>query len=243
MVHPLFFSCPAYNFFLCFDSNYRFAAHYFWLSVAITHALTWLLVAVASWIIPHTWQDRQSGKSEIRWAEKWRTWVYGNAEQRKALRAKSLQVNPFCWLSSRARLKPAGIWIFLGFVLCWWLYLLIVMGLHWTEETLSLTTALMLNSVLKIWICIEACQRLAEEQKTGSLELLLSTPLDEHEIVRGQLLALKRQFLKPLAVMSPWNSSTCWPRHGPQSQSPKKAPGRLRSGRRASSCSFWTSLR
>ena len=35
----------------------------------------------------------------------------------------------------------------------------------------------------------------------GSLELLLSTPLSEHEILRGQFLALKRQFLKPLMVV------------------------------------------
>ena len=86
-------------------------------------------------------------------------------------------------------------------MVCWWLYLLVVMHLRWTEESLSLVTALMLNSVLKLWICIEACQRLAEEQKAGSLELLLSTPLNEREIVRGQFLALRRQFLKPLAVV------------------------------------------
>jgi hypothetical protein len=58
-----------------------------------------------------------------------------------------------------------------------------------------------LNSVLKLWIGIEACQRLAEEQKMGSLELVLSTPLNERAILRGQLLALRRQFLKPLALV------------------------------------------
>jgi hypothetical protein len=66
---------------------------------------------------------------------------------------------------------------------------------------LSLTTALFLSSILKLWIGIEACQRLAEEQKMGSLELLLSTPLNERAILRGQILALRRQFLKPLAVV------------------------------------------
>jgi hypothetical protein len=74
-------------------------------------------------------------------------------------------------------------------------------GMNWSEEPFNLTTALLLNSVLKIWIAIEAGQHLAEEQKMGTLELLLSTPLNERGILRGQILALKRQFLKPLLVV------------------------------------------
>ena len=200
-VHPLFFSCPVYSYWLCFDTNYRWGWEYFWLSLGVTHALTWLLAAFSSWRVPHSWQDRESGKGEARWADTRRNWVYGNAGQRKALRTRLLEVNPFCWLSSRARFKPAGVWIVLGFVVCWWLYMRVVVHLPWAEESFSLTTALILNSVLKLWIGIEACQRLAEEQKIGSLELLLSTPLSERGILRGQFLALKRQFLKPLAVV------------------------------------------
>jgi hypothetical protein len=201
MDHPLFFSCPVYSYCCSFDANYRGTPEYFWLSVGVTHALTWLLAALASWIVPHSWQDRESGKGKARWADKWRIWVYGKASQRKALRTRLLEVNPFCWLSSRARFKPAGVWIFLGFVACWWIYLRLIMHLRWTEESFSLTTALILNSVLKLWIGIEAGQRLAEEQKNGSLELLLSTPLSERGILRGQFLALKRQFLQPLVVV------------------------------------------
>jgi ABC-type transport system involved in multi-copper enzyme maturation permease subunit len=201
IVHPLFFSCPVYSYALCFDTSYRFGRPYFWISVGVIHALTWVLAALASWIVPRSWQDRDSGKGEARWADKWRLWVYGNAAQRLALRRRLLAVNPFCWLSSRARFKPAGVWMFVGFVACWWVYLRVAMHLNWSEESLSLTTALFWNSVLKLWIGIEACQRLAEEQKAGSLELLLSTPLNEREILRGQFLALKRQFLKPLAVV------------------------------------------
>jgi ABC-type transport system involved in multi-copper enzyme maturation permease subunit len=201
MLHPLFFSCPVYSYWWGFDMNYQGAPGYFWASVGVTHALTWLLAALSSWIVPRSWQDRDSGKGEARWADSWRSWVYGNPAQRKALRTQLLEVNPFCWLSSRARFKPAGVWVFLGFVVCWWLYLRLVMHLHWAEESFSLTTALLLNSVLKLWIGIEACQRLAEEQKMGSLELLLSTPLSAGDILRGQFLALKRQFLRPMAVV------------------------------------------
>ena len=36
----------------------------------------------------------------------------------------------------------------------------------------------------------------------GSLELLLSTPLGVRDILRGQLLALRRQFLGPIVVVA-----------------------------------------
>jgi len=201
IVQQLFFSCPAYSLYLCFDANCRVTPEYFWLSAGVIHALTWLLAALASWIVPHSWQDRSSDPGKARWAERWRILVYGELGQPKALRTRLLEVNPFCWLASRARFKPAGVWIFLGFVACWWFYLRVIMHLHWYEDSFNLTTVLMLNSVLKLWIGIEAGQRLAEEQKMGSLELLLSTPLNEREILRGQFLALKRQFLKPLAAV------------------------------------------
>jgi hypothetical protein len=44
-------------------------------------------------------------------------------------------------------------------------------------------------------------QRLAEDQKMGTLELLLSTPLTVRDILRGQLLSLRRQFLWPLILV------------------------------------------
>jgi hypothetical protein len=63
---------------------------------------------------------------------------------------------------------------------------------------LNFTMALLLNSLLKLWVTVEAGQRLADDQKLGALELLLSTPLTVRDILRGQFLALRRQFLGPL---------------------------------------------
>src|ERR1051326_7615744 len=44
-------------------------------------------------------------------------------------------------------------------------------------------------------------ERLADDQKLGALELILSTPLTVREILLGQFLALRRQFLGPLLVV------------------------------------------
>ena len=60
--------------------------------------------------------------------------------------------------------------------------------------------AIVLNVALKMWIIVEAGRQLAEDKRSGAFELLLTTPLTMREIVRGQLRALRRQFLAPLIV-------------------------------------------
>src|SRR5436190_3001592 len=187
VVHGLMFSCPVYSFFYGLEINYRANPAHFWWSLGIIHALTWALVGLASLRAPYSWQDRATVAGKIRWRDRWQLWVYGRPETRQALRRRLLPMNAFCWLASRARWKPALVWVFLGFVGSWWLYLRLKMDMHWWEESLGLTTAVMLNSIFKLWISIEAGQRLAEEQKMGTLELLLSTPLTEQDVVRGQL--------------------------------------------------------
>ena len=44
LIPELFFSCPAYSFYLCADKQYSMEADHFWSSVGIVHGLTWLLV-------------------------------------------------------------------------------------------------------------------------------------------------------------------------------------------------------
>jgi hypothetical protein len=172
----------------------------YWVSVGLIHCLTWILVALASRLAPHSWQDVARGAKVQGWRERWQGWVFGYPAQRQELRRRLLEVNPFCWLASRARLKPTGVWLFLAFLGGWWLFVWLRLGFQWFEESFLVVTVIMLNSVLKLWVGIEAGQRLAEDQRMGSLELLLSTPLGVREILHGQWLALRRQFLWPLVV-------------------------------------------
>jgi hypothetical protein len=63
-----------------------------------------------------------------------------------------------------------------------------------------LTSAVLVNLTLRCWFASEATRQLAEERKAGTMELLLSTPLTIAEILRGQKLALARQFLGPVVA-------------------------------------------
>jgi hypothetical protein len=50
-------------------------------------------------------------------------------------------------------------------------------------------------------VAIEAGQQVAEDQRAGAFESMLSSSLSVRDILRGQLLALKRQFLWPLVTV------------------------------------------
>jgi hypothetical protein len=203
LVDQLLYSCPVYSFVLAFDPWYLSQSLHFWSSVGTIHLLTWGLAALASWWAPRSWQDLPvaSGKTTATWRERRRDWVYGNAAQRRAFRRRLLDINAFYWHAARARLKPLGVWVFLVFMAGWWWYMMVELQFHWLDETLFLVTVAMVNSILKLWIAIETPQRLADDQKLGALELLLSTPLTVGDILRGQWLALRRQFLFPLLIV------------------------------------------
>ncbi len=200
-IPELLFCCPAYPFYLSFERYYRFNTEHFWNSMAIVHGLTWILIGLASRIAVRVWQDRPAEKNKRRWRERWHTLVYGNSRKRAALRKRLLDINPFFWLAARAWFKPFGAWIGLGIIASWWLIERGFLDASWHDELLNFTLAFLLNSLLKLWVAVEAGQRLADDQKMGALELILSTPLTVRDILLGQFLALRRQFLGPLLVV------------------------------------------
>lgn len=197
----LLYTCPPYAFYLSFDSVYRSAPAHFWGCVGTIHGVTWLLVLAASWVVPLSWQDQPTRNRASRWRELWQRWNFGQAEMRPAFRRQLLEVNAYYWLAARARLKPVHVWTFLGFMTAWWCVGWMTSGEMWFDVTAMALTALMLNFALKVWVAIEAGQELADDQRSGAVELLLSVPLTVREILRGQLLALRRQFLKPALVV------------------------------------------
>jgi hypothetical protein len=198
LIDQLFYCCPVFPFYVTFAGLYSSQSDHFWWSIAIVHAMTWLLIIIASRILPRIWQDRPAEKGKIRLRDRWQTFVYGNPAKRKAHRKRLLDINPFLWLAARAWFKPIGPWLGLAIIASWWFGVRAILDSNWRDEMLCFTTALLLNALLKLWVAVEAGQRLADDQKLGALELLLSTPLTVRDILLGQFLALRRQFLGPL---------------------------------------------
>lgn len=172
----------------------------FYQSLALIHGVAWLLFLVASVVVPRTWQDRPAGVRRLRWRERWQQWSYGAEFERRAFRARLLDANAFFWLAARDRLKPAWVWGALGLLLCGWVWGWTRVGADWLEPPVYVVTAFLINSMLKNWFAWEATRQISEERRAGSLELLLVTPLRLEDIIRGQRLALQRQFFWPVMV-------------------------------------------
>jgi hypothetical protein len=190
-----------YAYAFAFDLVYRTNPHQFLLSVLITHALAWVFLVMASVGARHSWQDRPAGARKVRWRERWQQWSYGNANERKAFRTRLLDRNPCFWLGGRHRLKPMLVWGILGVAGCCWFWAYLKWKDEWLNEMTYVGTAVLLHVLLKLWVTSEACQKFGVDRRSGALELLLSTPLTVRQILRGQMLSLRRQFLAPVAVV------------------------------------------
>jgi hypothetical protein len=127
--------------------------------------------------------------------------LYGEGVQRRRFRHRLLDVNPFLWLAQRERGKPLYVWGYLAAVTSTWLWGRFSQGDVMLDRNTVVPSLLLVHSFFKVWVVSEACTRLAEDRRHGALELLLSTPLTPAQILHGQWLALRRQFLKPLLVL------------------------------------------
>ncbi|HTA30990.1 MAG TPA: hypothetical protein VK731_10920, partial [Candidatus Cybelea sp.] len=192
------------SFSYCEDTRYSMAPRDFWWSLAVTHGLAWTLTLLACWIVPRTWGDKPAPAPSRRW--RWRNLgrmlSYGSPAKCAAFRKRALDVNAFYWLAGRARLKPLHVWIFMGCIGGWWIRGWWKSGNYWLAEETFFATGYIVNSALKLWVAMEAGQRLGEDRRAGSFELLLATPLQVGDFLRGQILALRRQFFRPLLLVT-----------------------------------------
>jgi hypothetical protein len=183
------------------DQVYRTTPEHFLKSMGIIHFFGWFFLILASIIVPRSWQERPRSAQRQRWGERFRAWSYGDFSERKAFRTRLLNKNAFFWLASRARIKPGLVWGFLGLVACAWVCGLARAGRDWLESGIYMSTGIALNVALRCWLAAEVTRQIADDRKSSTLELLLSTPLSVEEILQGQLLALTRQFLGPVLVI------------------------------------------
>ena len=173
----------------------------FYPSVIFTHALSWVLLISASIIVPRTWQDRALTATQMRRREKLNEFKLGSSHERSSFRQRLLEVNPFYWLTARHRTKPLAVWAVLGLGAIVWALGLFYNAKDWMDQVAYFFTAFVMHTVLKFWIGTEACRQFSKDRQSGALELLLSTPISVKEIIRGQWMALERQFGGPLFVV------------------------------------------
>jgi hypothetical protein len=183
------------------DLPYSAQPQDFWSSLAVLHGLGWFCLCLASIFLPRAWQERPPGAGALRWRTRWRQLCYGQACDRAGFRQRLLDRGAYCWLASRVRVRPALVWAALGLIACGWFWGLARVGRDWLNVGTYIVTGLLLCVAIKILFGLDAGRQLAEDRSAGTLELLLTTPLTVRDVLRGQGLALRRQFEGPVIVV------------------------------------------
>ncbi len=173
----------------------------FWIYSCSIHLVAWIFLVVACWRLPHGWQDKPSAAGRRPIVDYLDALMRGNREQRAAVRRRMLDINPVFWLTARDRRDLIYVWVFLLAGAIIWGVGLLRNPRSWFEEAAYFFTAIIAHTVIKMWMATQACRRFGEDRRSGALELMLSTPLSVKEILRGQMLALKRQFQRPLLLI------------------------------------------
>jgi hypothetical protein len=118
-----------------------------------------------------------------------------------AERKEVLAVNVFLWRAARPGLRQTPLWMALLTVAGLWFVIDSFIPLARFDVTKDILALMLAGVVLKAWLASEASATLSADRRNAALELLLTTPLPEQEIIKGQRLALWRQFAEPAAAV------------------------------------------
>ena len=121
---------------------------------------------------------------------------------RARAREELLSVSPVAWLASAGPDYRKIAWLITG---AFGVAVLIMGG--WAREVVSARTLVQYGAgpfgfLLKWMVALHACRFFVEARRNGALEMLLCTPLTSRQILDGQLLALRRNFLWPGLTMA-----------------------------------------
>jgi len=192
---------PHHAFQYAADALYLSHAPSYWGSLLASHLAAWGCLVAASLVVPHSWQDRpvaagQSLPQSTELAPAANRPRRGRARPRGAL----LDQNPVRWLLGRDLRAPAVVWLL---VIAW--VTMVIGCLAFLREVEMATPMLLycshlLGYCLKILFAWQVCQYFGEARRGGALEMLLSTPLTQREILSGHARATLRGFAWPVGL-------------------------------------------
>jgi len=198
-----------YTFFRSSDNYYAFGGRTeYWNSLITVAAIGITSLALASIVLPRTWQEksqRQSARGgEGGW---WRRLRFGSAGLRRARRLRALARNPFYWLAIRDHSSVIVVWVVAILAIAVWLFGSAGLvpgrpgGFQGISYIIAIYTTFLFSLVLKYCITLEATRRFCDDRQSGALELLLVTPLTITKMLAGQKRALRTLFGIPMGIL------------------------------------------
>jgi len=173
----------------------------YWTSFALVHTEAWILLALTIRGTARQIRQDPSVSSSSVFGRLNNLWKYGRPRAREALRSRLIELHPIRWLVERER-GP------IRFLTA--LPLVIVLSVAGISLAIGDPTALfvvgtlggfVLGVAVTTLLALQASRFLVEARRTGSLELLLVSPLSTRAILSEQCRSLLRTFALPVGVL------------------------------------------
>jgi hypothetical protein len=151
-------------------------------SLCAVHVTGWAFLAAAAWLVGMRVAVAPTKQEAMRYAA----------------RAPSplMESHPAEWLACRSA-QHGWLWLSLVLPVVVW-GAGVASGQKWWNPLALLGVVFALHLLVQFWLAWESTRRLNEIRRNGNLELLMSTPLSDREIIQGQAIGLERQFAGPI---------------------------------------------
>jgi ABC-type transport system involved in multi-copper enzyme maturation permease subunit len=198
---------PQYALLMAGPAAAALSSNRLWLALGLQILIALLFFGLILALLPRAWKEGAASTAPRHFYSAWKALRYGTGEARRRIRFRLLAINPFLWLSCRERFGPAGPALLLV-VLAWVISMIgrsINVGPAPNPFLSPLVAWIVGIPLLYLIFCFRlataASERFATDRKAGALELILCTPIQSREIIRGHWLGLVRRFWGAAAVL------------------------------------------
>jgi ABC-type transport system involved in multi-copper enzyme maturation permease subunit len=194
---------------LAFESNYRrpgyqgwgvaSGAFVYWGSVCCMLGLSAVLLAISGWLLRGVWRRAEAGTGAPKPPRREVGFMINRLRWTPALERA-----PLVWLAARGLAEGPWLpWVRWTGVVFFGIMLVVSVSTSFWEGgyTMAFCSAYGLHLWTRIQLALAATRRLNEDWRSGALELVLTTPVQEIEMVRAHHESLKRAFLRPLLLL------------------------------------------
>lgn len=168
--------------------------------LGVTHLLGWALLGLAGGLLRRAASGR-AASAAVRPSLDQQLFTPANPRERHAFRRALLDLHPLVWLAERHPGAARYGAIFVGAVVVILAFGAARYGASSFSGLAFLPIVFSIHLTLLAWSTTLGCQRAVEDRRSGALELWLSTPLTDAELLRGHWLVLRRLFLRPIGVL------------------------------------------
>jgi hypothetical protein len=209
-----------------------YSAHWpgYWGSLLLTQLYVLVLLASASARVRRFREEEGMDLGARRKESGASTTRKGNVGWREKQRLRILDSYPVAWLAGRNASPGILVWGLvlvtgagIGTVILQSGSLANTVGTVWPLSALMTYTIVVLgvNALMKTLLAARACRCLAEARQNSTLEILLCAPLQVEEILQGQMVALRRMFLRTSLLLLTFEMiGLIWILHGGLTSSP-----------------------